>query len=266
MAPSSPRTTPVIWVVVHTAEGILKATDLAAFFERSDVVSAHAVADDDRLIEPLVPYERAAWTMRNGNSRSDNLELCGFARWTREEWLANHRGMLRHAGAWIRSRCQARGIPLRKIDAAAVKRGERGVIGHADYTAATGDGTHWDPGPGFPWDHVMATASGEDDMSWDEAFPRPSDGKLIKASDYLRWSSHNIDQALVKLDALAGALSDDETKILAAIRGLGQNPPQQVTADQLAALAEGLAAKLPAELVGRFDALLRQAFARAAQG
>lgn len=166
----------VIWVTVHTAEGIRKASDLKAFFEHSTNSSAHAVADDSTLLDNLVPYDRAAWTLRNGNSRSDNLELCGFAAWSRDEWIGNHQGMLNNTAAWVRSRCLARGVPIVKLSAADVKAGRAGVIGHVDYTNGTGDGTHWDPGPGFPWDIVIARAgtgvsasSGEeDDMTPDQ--------------------------------------------------------------------------------------------------
>lgn len=148
----------VLWVTVHTAEGIRKAADLKLFFDRSTTSSAHAVADDVTLLDNLVPYERASWTLRDGNARSDNLELCGFAAWTRAEWLVDHPGMLHNAAIWIQRRCAARGIPLVKLTPADVRAGRAGVIGHADYTQGTGDGTHWDPGPGFPWDYVMAQA------------------------------------------------------------------------------------------------------------
>lgn len=178
MANSSSRNgTHVIWVTVHTAEGIRTASDLKAFFEHSTNSSAHAVADDSTLLDNLVPYDRAAWTLRNGNSRSDNLELCGFAAWSRDEWITNHQGMLNNAAAWVRARCLARGIPIVHIGPADVKAGRAGVIGHVDYTNGTGDGTHWDPGPGFPWDIVIARAAGtaatpatqEDDMTPDQS-------------------------------------------------------------------------------------------------
>lgn len=161
MAGSSARSGRTVkWIVVHTAEGILRADDLRRYFEASDNSSAHAVADDRSLLDGLVPYDRASWTLLNGNAASDNLELCGFARWSRSDWLSGHQGMLSNAAAWIRNRCAARGIPIRKLDAAAVARGEAGVIGHADYSTGTGDGDHWDPGPGFPWDIVIARATG----------------------------------------------------------------------------------------------------------
>lgn len=169
MAKSSSRgSTRVKWIVVHTAEGIRKASDLKAFFDRSTVSSAHAVADDSTLLDNLVPYERAAWTLRNGNEESDNLELCGFASWSRETWINEHHGMLEKAAEWIRSRCRARGIPMVKLSAADVRAGKSGVIGHVDYTNGMQDGTHWDPGPGFPWDVVMdlATSETEQEEDW----------------------------------------------------------------------------------------------------
>ncbi len=161
MAKSSSRNgARVLWVTVHTAEGIRKASDLKAYFERADIqASSHAVADNTTLLDNLVPYDRAAWTLRNGNARSDNLELCGFASWSRAQWLDSNQGMINNAASWIRSRCLARGIPLVKLTPADVRAGRAGVIGHVDYTNGTGDGSHWDPGPGFPWDVVIARAS-----------------------------------------------------------------------------------------------------------
>lgn len=157
----------VIWIAVHTAEGATSAANLKAYFDRASTqASSHAIADDNVLWEALVPYDRASWTLRNGNSRSDNLEITGFARWSRAEWL-NHMGMLRNTAQWIRNRCLARGIPMVKLSPADVRAGKAGVIGHVDYTNGTGDGTHWDPGPNFPWDLVMQMANNnvqEDDM------------------------------------------------------------------------------------------------------
>jgi N-acetylmuramoyl-L-alanine amidase len=108
----------------------------------------------------------------------------------------------------------------------------------------------------------------EDDLSWNETFPRVSDGKPVMASDYLRWTSHNIDQALVQLRALAGALPDGDARILAAVQRVQtavEADNQTVTPEQLEDLANALAAKLPAEMVDEFDRKLRAAFARAGQ-
>jgi hypothetical protein len=82
--------------------------------------------------------------------------MCGRAGWTRVQWL-EHRPMIRNAAKWAASRCQARRIPARRLTAGQVAaRTMTGIIDHNTYTQATGDGTHWDIGPGFPWDVFLA--------------------------------------------------------------------------------------------------------------
>ncbi|MCK2242136.1 MULTISPECIES: N-acetylmuramoyl-L-alanine amidase [unclassified Crossiella] len=158
-------------VVVHTAEGARTVEALGRFFQGKTQASSHVGIDDHR-IEQYVPYDRAAWTLRSGNPVSDNAELCGFARWDRAEWL-RHPRMLDLTAAWIWQRCSARGIPIRKLTPAQVAAGESGVCGHHDWTEGMKEGSHWDPGPHFPWDLVMAKAgdsTGGDDVSYDDAY------------------------------------------------------------------------------------------------
>lgn len=147
----------VRWLAVHSTEGIMRAVDLRDW--ASWPGSSHASADaSGALLEPgdgFVPYERAAWTLRDGNPVSENLELCGFARWTRGEWLARP-ALLEACAVWLAKRCRARDIPPRKLTVAQVRAGWAGIIDHDDYTDATGDGTHWDIGEAFPWDLVLA--------------------------------------------------------------------------------------------------------------
>ncbi len=178
---SSPRgTRPVSLLAVHTAEGARTARALAAYFYRDDVMASSHDAIDGKETIHMVPYHRASWTLRSGNPISDNVELCGFARWSRGQWLStgvvdgvgNPRAMLGRLADWIRVRARARGIPVRKLSVVELSQGHWGVIAHDDWTRAKNDGTHWDPGPGFPWDVVMAMVNPpepdpiqEDDMS-----------------------------------------------------------------------------------------------------
>lgn len=153
----------VIWVTLHTAEGSRTKEDLYAFFNRNQNASSH-VGIDGRGFTDWVPRERAAWTLLNGNPISVNAELCGFARWTREQWLSegwvdgcwNPRAMVRHAAQWAKRECEALGIPKRYIGINGVRNRERGVIIHWDYSRGTGDGDHWDTGWNFPWDVFFA--------------------------------------------------------------------------------------------------------------
>jgi hypothetical protein len=144
-------------LAVHSSEGDGTAAALrdASWWEGS----SHAIADERTLLTPAqgcVPYAMAAWTIRNANPISDNIELVGWAKWTRPDWLARP-GLLENCAAWLAERSRARGIPLVKLSTADVLAGKSGVIGHVDWTR-TGDGTHTDPGTGFPFDLVLARA------------------------------------------------------------------------------------------------------------
>lgn len=152
-------TKPVSLVVIHTAEGARTTAALGAYFAKTSVQASSHAGIDDTGIETFVPYSEAAWTLRSGNSISDNVELCGFAAWTRTQWLNEHRRMVELTAQWIRERCLARNIPIRKLTPQQVAAGQAGVIGHYDWTIGMRDGTHVDPGPGFPWDVVIELAS-----------------------------------------------------------------------------------------------------------
>lgn len=167
----------VVWLALHTAEGGYdsdpadvgidagSARSLLQFFRNSigtsDPKSSHAIADDDEILDDLVPYSRKAFTLRSGNPKSDNLEQMGLAKWDRATWLT-HKGLLHNAAVWIVRCAKARGWSLadiRHLTVTEVKAGNvRGVIAHVDYTNATGDGTHWDCGPNYPMDVVIADA------------------------------------------------------------------------------------------------------------
>lgn len=165
------------WAALHSAEGARTVGSLFDFFNRGQHASSHAGADGYQLSEPWVPDERAAWTLLNGNPRSLNLELCGFAHWTREEWLSegwvdgvwNPRQMIRHAAQWLREKCDKHNIPRRLLTPEEVGRGERGIIDHFRYTVGKKDGNHTDVGKNFPFDVLFADMNEEDDMPLDGA-------------------------------------------------------------------------------------------------
>lgn len=215
----SRRGAKVIWLAVHSTESNdrPRVDDAAALRDATWWTgSAHAITDDDpgSLLTPAqgcVPYEMAAWTLRGGNHYSDNIEQVGWARWTRAEWLARPR-LLDNTARWLADRHRARPwIPLTKIGPADVKARRPGVIGHVDYTLGTGDGTHTDPGPGYPWDVVIAKA---------RAYAEPQEDDLTPD----QWNF--VQQALTvsnnALGALLNAVNDPNiglTKMTADVRG-----------------------------------------------
>lgn len=165
---------PVIWLAVHSTEGDGTAQDLrdASWWEGS----SHAINDaTGTLLTPAqgcVPYDQAAWTIRGGNHYSDNIEQVGWAKWTTADWLARPL-LLEGTARWLAERSKARGIPLVRLGPADILAHKPGVIGHGDYTVATKDGTHTDPGPGYPWQFVLDRATalrdGGDELTDEQA-------------------------------------------------------------------------------------------------
>lgn len=190
----------VIWLAVHTTEGIMRATALRDWTTWAG--SSHASSDETgALLTPddgFVPYDRAAWTLRNGNPLSENIEQCGWARWSRAEWLARP-ALLDATARWLGERSQARGIPLVRLSAADIRARRPGVLGHGDYSAATRDGTHTDPGPNYPWDVVLDKARAYASGINPEEFTVAQYDEIIARFEQLReesWKQHSDAQSV----------------------------------------------------------------------
>ena len=93
-----------------------------------------------------------------GNARCLHISLTGYASMSREDWLADD-AKLRRTAEQIASWSQLYDIPLEFIDADQLRAGARGVHGHAEISAAWQEVDHTDPGPGFPFDVVLAYAA-----------------------------------------------------------------------------------------------------------
>lgn len=190
-------------IVVHTAEGARTKESLYRYFDQPDVQASSHVGIDAGGVATWIDRSRAAWTLRNGNPYSVNAEICGFSRWSRQQWLStgtvdgcrNPRQMIRNTAAWIVREAKALGLPLHRLSVTEWRQGKDGYADHDTYTKATLDGSHWDVGKGFPWDVLAAdireltTPQGEDDMSLDDNLPpiKMSDGTeyVIKVRDVI---------------------------------------------------------------------------------
>jgi N-acetyl-anhydromuramyl-L-alanine amidase AmpD len=151
---------PVDLVVVHTmeiAERPDAAEAVAAWFARPDSrVSAHYCVDADTIVQ-CAREEDVAWHARGGNARSIGIELAGRAGQDAAGWSdAYSRAVLDRAARLTADVCRRHGIPVRRIRASGLRRGLRGVTGHADVSVAFRRSDHWDPGPGFPWQTFLA--------------------------------------------------------------------------------------------------------------
>lgn len=262
----------VIWVIIHTAEGARDVRSLGNFFASTSAQASSHVGIDDSEIAQYVPYDQVAWTALEANPYADQAELCGFAAWSRQEWLS-HDGMLTNTARWVADRCKARGIPPQRVSPSLVAARRPGVIGHIDVTNAFYGGSgHTDPGPGFPWDVVLDRASAilngqEDELQADER------AALFEIQKRIRGGDPNLDmpqmtlwnvQAILKL--LKGNHTDANDRltdqwlltqqVLAAVKAIpgGTADPKALAAAIAEALPAGQAQAVVDELLKRLQA------------
>jgi len=158
------------WVVLHCtagAEGKRKAEDCAHMLanippraQGGKPRSAHLVIDTDSCVQ-CVPFECEAWHCGgHGNRLGEGIELRGSDKQTRAQWLdAQSLPMLAIAAHVVRWRCDELQIPVEFCDAAALRAERPGVTTHAEVSRAfPQDTSHYDPGPHFPLQELLAAA------------------------------------------------------------------------------------------------------------
>jgi N-acetyl-anhydromuramyl-L-alanine amidase AmpD len=152
------------WVVIHTME--IAERDGAAeacahwFATSTSEVSAHYCVDADTTIQ-CVHEGDVAWHARGGNANSIGIELAGYAGQRSLGWSdAYSRAVLERAARLAAEICARHAIPIRRLRAADLVAGRRGLTGHADVSAAFRKTDHWDPGPDFPWTQFLRLTRG----------------------------------------------------------------------------------------------------------
>jgi hypothetical protein len=173
-------------IVLHTAEGARTIESLGNFFASSSAGVSSQVGTDDKVntIGEYVSRGNKSWTQSEFNPIATSNELCGFASWTRDEWMNNHANMLSNCAQWIAEEAAHFNIPIVKLTASQAQGSGRGVCQHIDLGARGGG--HVDCGSGFPYDYVLDMAKGgavtpigeEEDYLQMIASERSSDGTL----------------------------------------------------------------------------------------
>jgi hypothetical protein len=97
----------------------------------------------------LVPETEKAWTALSANPYGVQYELIGRAKRTRAEWLGKYRAQLETVAALVADDVLQYDLPIRVSFP--------GILGHVHLTKFGFPQTHWDPGPGFPWDVFLDT-------------------------------------------------------------------------------------------------------------
>jgi N-acetylmuramoyl-L-alanine amidase len=152
------RASDIRLVVVHSTEGGT-ARSVAEFFHTTAQASTQLVVDD-RECYRCVPDLVIPWGAPGVNTSGLHIEHCGYAHYSRHEWMG-HLAMLKlsaeHAARW----CWQYGIPRRWVSPLGLKLRRKGFTRHMDASAAFTPGGHSDPGPGFPRDTYMELVKAE---------------------------------------------------------------------------------------------------------
>ena len=162
-------------IAIHDTSNSANAAAEAAYAtRRTDGVSSHFYVDGKTVIQSLDTAARAGHAgSRIGNENAICVEITGLNGWTRQQWLSNVawdklavvlRQVIAHH--WPDGSFQVRRATVAEMRA---NPKVRALYGHDDMRQAWGGTDHTDPGPNFPWDHLLSLIqSQEADMTPDE--------------------------------------------------------------------------------------------------
>lgn len=161
----SGRTADVRVVVLHTTEGDLRpgaARAVASWFASANApqASAHYIVDAGEVVQG-VREEDTAFAAPGANHDGIQIEIVGRAGWPRERWLGEARAVIDRAGALVGEVCRRHGLPIELLTTEELAAGREGIATHASVSRAYRRSTHWDPGPGFPFDVLLEVAARE---------------------------------------------------------------------------------------------------------
>lgn len=146
-------------IVVHSMEAPEKgetAENVARFFQNTqNPASAHLCIDNNSIVQCVMDND-VAFAAPGVNSDGVQLELAGFARQTRQEWLDPYGVLLLENAANAAAQyCLKYDIPIHHLTDEELRDGKKGIIGHVQASRVYKKSTHTDPGEGFPWDHFL---------------------------------------------------------------------------------------------------------------
>lgn len=141
-------------IVIHSAEGSTAAGVAGTFLDPNAGGSTHLAIGEDGVYQ-FLPFDAIACGAQGVNERALHIELAGYASWTRTQWLARQK-TLDCAAYWIAYLSDRFDIPVEFVDAVGLKARQSGVTTHIEVNRAYKIGNHWDPGPGFPMDVLLA--------------------------------------------------------------------------------------------------------------
>lgn len=154
-------------IVIHTAECGERpgaARSVAHYFAGASApqASAHYCVDSLETVQ-CVRDEDVSWHAGPVNGISIGIEHAGRAGQTPAEWADDYSlATLERSAKLVASLCHRYSIPVVRLTAEDLAAGKRsGICGHVDVTKGLKSGTHWDPGPNFPWSTYLGMVAAE---------------------------------------------------------------------------------------------------------
>jgi len=156
-------------IVLHTTESpeVPQGAERVAqnwFALKSSKVSAHYIVSSSEAVR-CVKEEDTAWHAGKANGWTIGIEMCGKAGQSASDWVDPFsKQMLIRTAQLVAEICVRHDIPVAKLgpgDLRVIAEGNdiRGICGHVDVSKGLG-GTHYDPGPSFPWLEFLLMVKG----------------------------------------------------------------------------------------------------------
>ncbi len=158
--PNTPRTVRVI--VIHDMEfaetpnaAEVIANDFATRPE-DQKASAHVCVDNNSVVQ-CVHDRDVAYAAPGCNNDGIQIELAGFGKQTREQWLDVYGvALLSNAADVVAQYCLKYDITAIHLTNEQLELGHKGIVGHIQVSEVYKLSDHTDPGPNFPWSEFMS--------------------------------------------------------------------------------------------------------------
>lgn len=227
----SQRQSPINLIVMHVPVVLQdlvgidgSAENVARYFATtSRPASAHVCIDRDSTVDCL-PDTHVAFHVRNYNSRSLGVE-CG---WDYDDWGKHPDAdaqVVERVALWCAPRVVRYGIPLVRLTKAQVDSGKAGFTDHSRLDPAR----RKDPGPGFPWDSLLArieSLTKDDPMSFLPIVY--GDGNTDEKKSDVAWLQKRLNRLLpagekIKTDGVYGDATKAAVVKVLGLPGIGKS-------------------------------------------
>lgn len=148
------RLRPVRLIVIHSTESPADRARANAYYlqDPSLQASAHYIVGLDAIVQ-CVSESATAWGAPGANADGIQIELCG---WAASDWSGDGLRVIDIARPLVADIARRWGIPLRQLSDGELAAGARGIVTHAQISRVYKQSDHWDPGPRFPMDRLLA--------------------------------------------------------------------------------------------------------------